>query len=494
MNTRLALALSGAVFAVLVLAGTSGASHLGSLELGHVNTSTAQTTLTANLGTPVLKVVNQGAAAALRGDAQTGIGVNGVSVSGTGQQGVSQTGIGLLGAHSDPTGANPGVQGQTASTDPGGAGVVGRNTGGGPGLRAIVSVGAPPLAVNSSVIVANLNADLLDGRNSDALPYWKLGGNAGTTPGVDFVGTTDNNTFEVRVNGLRAFRFEPNADSPNVIGGRVNLTSGGAVGATIGGGGQAGFPNTVSGSYGTVGGGSNNRVGFAATVGGGDSNVASSNMATIAGGQLHQASAFNTTIGGGYHNIASGLLGTIPGGADNLAQGIRSFAAGNRAKATDNGSFVWGDSKDFDIASNAVDSFTARTTGGARFVSAIDAAGTPTAGVTLASGGGSWASISDRNAKSNFTAVNKRSLLRRLMRIPIERWSYKAQGPSIVHMGPTAQDFSRAFGLGEDNRHITTVDADGVALAAIQGLYRQNQLLRARLAKLERSVALLSRR
>jgi hypothetical protein len=44
-------------------------------------------------------------------------------------------------------------------------------------------------------------------------------------------------------------------------------------------------------------------------------------------------------------------------------------------------------------------------------------------------------------------------------------------------MGPTAQDFSRAFSLGEDNRHITTIDADGVALAAIQGLYRQNRRL-----------------
>ena len=44
-------------------------------------------------------------------------------------------------------------------------------------------------------------------------------------------------------------------------------------------------------------------------------------------------------------------------------------------------------------------------------------------------------------------------------------------------MGPTAQDFYAAFGLGEDERHISTVDADGVALAAIQGLYAQNQAL-----------------
>ena len=38
------------------------------------------------------------------------------------------------------------------------------------------------------------------------------------------------------------------------------------------------------------------------------------------------------------------------------------------------------------------------------------------------------------------------------------------------HMGPMAQDFHAAFGLGTDDKHIATVDADGVALAAIQGL------------------------
>jgi flagellar biosynthesis/type III secretory pathway protein FliH len=37
-------------------------------------------------------------------------------------------------------------------------------------------------------------------------------------------------------------------------------------------------------------------------------------------------------------------------------------------------------------------------------------------------------------------------------------------------MGPTAQDFQAAFGLGSDEQCIGTVDADGVALAAIQGL------------------------
>ena len=56
-------------------------------------------------------------------------------------------------------------------------------------------------------------------------------------------------------------------------------------------------------------------------------------------------------------------------------------------------------------------------------------------------------------------------------------------------MGPMAQDFSAAFGLGEDDKHISTVDADGVALAAIQGLHQQLQTKIRQLAKQERELA-----
>jgi hypothetical protein len=55
----------------------------------------------------------------------------------------------------------------------------------------------------------------------------------------------------------------------------------------------------------------------------------------------------------------------------------------------------------------------------------------------------------------------------------------------VIHIGPTAQDFHAAFGLGSDDETIGTVDADGVALAAIQGLDQDNQDLKARVAELE---------
>ena len=58
--------------------------------------------------------------------------------------------------------------------------------------------------------------------------------------------------------------------------------------------------------------------------------------------------------------------------------------------------------------------------------------------------------------------------------MPIRTWSYNGQDPSIRHIGPTAQDFRAAFHVGQDGHYISTVDADGVALAAIQELYRMS--------------------
>jgi hypothetical protein len=130
---------------------------------------------------------------------------------------------------------------------------------------------------------------------------------------------------------------------------------------------------------------------------------------------------------------------------------------------------------------------------GSPFCTAIDGGGNCTAGVQVAAGGGSWSSISDRNAKENFEAVDGRSLLERLAAIPVQTWSYKSQDPSIRHIGPMAQDFRAASGVGEDERHIATIDADGVALAAIQGLYQELQEKDARIAALERRLGAMER-
>lgn len=116
-------------------------------------------------------------------------------------------------------------------------------------------------------------------------------------------------------------------------------------------------------------------------------------------------------------------------------------------------------------------------------------------GVSLAANSGSWSSLSDRNLKSAITAVDPVAVLQTLVDLPISTWSYTAQGEGVRHMGPMAQDFAASFGLGEDDTHINTVDIDGVALAAIQGLHTrlqdENAALRARIDALERRLAAL---
>jgi hypothetical protein len=76
---------------------------------------------------------------------------------------------------------------------------------------------------------------------------------------------------------------------------------------------------------------------------------------------------------------------------------------------------------------------------------------------------------SDRNLKENFETVNSRAVLEKVAALPISRWNFIGDAET-PHIGPMAQDFHAAFGTGTDDKHIATVDADGVALAAIQGL------------------------
>lgn len=82
---------------------------------------------------------------------------------------------------------------------------------------------------------------------------------------------------------------------------------------------------------------------------------------------------------------------------------------------------------------------------------------------------GTLASTSDRNVKENFAPVNPADVLEKVVSLPITRWNYK-NDTATSHLGPVAQDFYAAFGVGPDDKHITTVDESGVALAAIQGL------------------------
>jgi hypothetical protein len=319
-------------------------------------------------------------------------------------------------------------------------------------------------------------------------------------------------------------------ENATVGGGQWNTAS--AAFAAIGGGGPSDLNNPettnnrVTDKYGTVGGGGNNRAGaddgdpnsqaYAtvgggssngawaeyATVGGGLDNGASGVYATVAGGHDNLANGMNATVGGGETNYANGDLSVVsgglnnwatghgamvPGGYHNRAAGSYSLTAGYNAVAYNDGCFVWGDYTSGEVSCNVNNRWVARASGGVWFYTNS----TLSSGVYVSPGGTSWNSISDRATKENFSPVDSQALLETLASLPVQEYNLKSQDPAIRHVGLVAQDFA-AFGYGESDLAINMQDADGVALAAIQGLYEQiqaleaeNDELAARLAALE---------
>jgi hypothetical protein len=340
--------------------------------------------------------------------------------------------------------------------------------------------------------------------NTVSAPYGTVGGGSGNM--VRSAGGT------VAGGGLSAI------GSGNIVGGAYGAIGGGTANAaggpygTVGGG----RINAAGGDSSTVGGGQNNRAsGANATVAGGDSNQAAAADAAVGGGSSNQATGINATVGGGdsnqangsfssvgggRQNIAAGDNATVPGGVLNAASGTSSFAAGQNASARNDGAFVWGDTSSSDkISSTGVNQFVVRAAGGVWFgknnsVSFPENAFLATSTGAFLSQGGQWINNSDRNLKENFESVDGGGLLERVASLPILTWNYIAEAPSVRHMGPMAQDFRAAFGLGTDDRHIAMLDEEGVALAAIQSLYKLSQEKDRKIEQLSRQLENLQER
>jgi hypothetical protein len=291
-------------------------------------------------------------------------------------------------------------------------------------------------------------------------------------------------------------RIENNSSYSSIGGGYANSVDIGALYGVIAGGSlnkllatssgiASGSSNRIYLPHSFIGGGVSNVIGGdfdslgfdegGCVIGGGELNTVhhgyqAGHGSVIAGGVRNSAVGDYCTIGGGEQNNTIGRWSTIPGGLENEASAESSFAAGHRASANHRGTFVWADSSAPRFSSTVDDGFFVRCVGGAKFVTGIDGNGDQTAGVRLGANESSWESLSDRNAKINFAAVNTRELLERLVEVPVQTWAWKTQANPVRHIGPMAQDFYAAFGVGSDDTHINTVDADGVALAAIQGL------------------------
>jgi hypothetical protein len=339
------------------------------------------------------------------------------------------------------------------------------------------------------------------------------------------------------------------AGDATVSGGENNFASG--LWAVIGGG----YENMASNLFATVGGGAGNiSGGRSATVASGEGNVASGDWSTVAGGYNNIASGSEATVGGGSFNLASGA-DSFAAGFEARATNAGAFVWADSQSATFNSTatnqfliraaggvginmnspngaslYVQGNRSGGSF-NNSVGFFenTSTATGLAGSGPALrvvcDGGSTPAGALSVSDNGTGpiaefgnglqfvasvendgtikskgLALTSDRNAKQNFTALDSKDVLAKVISMPVTEWNYKDDAADKRHIGPVAQDFHAAFDLnGADDKHISVVDEGGVALAAIQGLNQKLESeaqakdaeiadLKARLEKLEKLV------
>lgn len=231
---------------------------------------------------------------------------------------------------------------------------------------------------------------------------------------------------------------------------------------------------------------------------------------SVAIGQDVRASASNATAFGLRSTAAQ--ITSFAAGEDNTASGASSVALGYHAHTNArSGSFVFSDRSSVDTLRAGVNhSANWRVSGGFRIFTSSNLS----TGVTIQSGtsisnwgqsnaviststgaylgtDGVWHDVSDVNRKHRFAAVSGEDVLARLRSLPITSWSYRVDSDDVRHLGPTAQDFHAAFGLGSDPTTIAGVDEAGVALAAAQALTTRTDDLRAENAQLRDRVATL---
>jgi hypothetical protein len=291
---------------------------------------------------------------------------------------------------------------------------------------------------------------------------------------------------------------QASGEGATVAGGAGNLAAN--MRSTIGGG----DTNAASGLLATIAGGhANVASGDSATVGGGDTNSVAGSFATVSGGLSNTASGSGGTVAGGESNSASGSGAMVAGGSGNTASGAASFAAGVGANANTDGCMLFvfwiggsgadcfGTVNQFRIMGShglSVDYGTPLAGGnGDHWVTISDTI----AGKTIAawnnaylSNGGTWVNASDRRSKEHFTPIDPQHVLEQVLALPVTTWNYKAE-PNVRRVGPVAQDFHAAFGLGADDVTIAPSDEAGVAFAAIKGLYQRLQARDARIDALE---------
>jgi hypothetical protein len=412
-----------------------------------------------------------------------------------------------------------------------------------------------------------------DNAGGGATNAFVQGGNAFGATAV--LGNTDNQELQVKTGSTTLRIFTRNSAgfflnetvgagyrSLNTNGGSPNNVSPlSAVGGTIAGGGAqllaavgTDYPNSVTASYGSIGGGLGNSVtGYAGTVAGGQSNIAGGDYSVALGNkaqalhphsfvfggspstgvvtQTQEAGEFVARAPGGVRFISSRGITLDAFDGPIITRGWSVFDA--TAPAEKRGVGMWRlfmephalvagmpytSGKEFQVrgyvpdgsAVNlmrvtatgnvvAINGFFAREatfSSGGLYVSGAYNGSTST--IATGSGaaltvGGVWTNASDRNVKENIEPISARVMLAKVAALPLSTWNYIAEGRAVRHVGPMAQDFSRIFKLGNDDKSIGTVDSAGVALAAIQGLHQMVKAKDAKISALEKANATMLR-
>ena len=226
-------------------------------------------------------------------------------------------------------------------------------------------------------------------------------------------------------------------------------------------------------------------------------------------GLFSTAFGWNSVASGDY-SFAAGVASTATGarsvalGGGN-ATGSHAVAIGQSTSATGDysvalgafvstngktGAFVFGDrSSSIGVQAQADNQFVVRAQqfwlGTNNTVTATAGRFIETSTGAYLSSGGTWTNSSDSAKKAGFRDVDGDEVLTKIGAMPIRTWSYRSEDSTVRHMGPTAQDFRAAFGLGDGEKAIATVDADGVSLAAVQALVRRLGQLEAQVAELQ---------
>jgi len=317
--------------------------------------------------------------------------------------------------------------------------------------------------------------------NRTIVAYASVSGGRHNTAGALYASISGGHFNEIRSGAQAAIigggqsnvihRFSTNSV---IAGGRSNQIFTNSVNSVIGGG----LENTMTGSRGSViGGGWRNAMGsndYSVIAGGAFNRMTNAVECAISGGGGHNVidSHFSSVVGGANNVIRNSIGATVIGSFNTLINAHYSFVGGYGAGSTNEHTFVWNETswKQNQLVMKFTNGFYLSTT-----------ASGPPVYVALEPGSTSWAVASDREAKENIEEINHTQTLERLVALPVTAWSYKGSENPRRHIGPMAQDFHAAFGLGGDTM-ISTMDSDGVLFSAVKGL---NEKFEKRIEELE---------